>query len=172
MVETGENLFCIKLLPSARSSFSSVGVFEDCSGGNSRPSRPSGVGGGTFLMAKLWSLTRAQLKFSPTENAPRSTLNVQRPMSKSAVASRMSWPLAFTLIALLIAVVVLIVFLRLETWPARTARQSTAELERLGKDLRAAFLDVAHLQPRITINNRVYMEQTTPVSELVYQDAS
>jgi len=79
----------------------------------------------------------------------------------------MSWPLAFTLIALLIAVVVLIVFLRLETWPARTARQSTAELERLGKDLRAAFLDVAHLQPRITINNRVYMEQTTPVSELV-----
>src|SRR5436305_14170342 len=88
-------------------------------------------------------------------------------MSKSAVASRMSWPVAFTLIALLIAVVVLIVFLRLETWPARTARQSTAELERLGKDLRAAFLDVAHLQPRITINNRVYMEQTTPVSELV-----
>jgi hypothetical protein len=46
-------------------------------------------------------------------------------------------------------------------------RQSTAELERLGKDVRAAFIDVAHLQPRITINNRVYMEQTTPVSELV-----
>jgi hypothetical protein len=33
--------------------------------------------------------------------------------------------------------------------------------------LRAAFIDIAHLQPRITINNRVYMEQTTPVSELV-----
>ncbi|MGA7276222.1 MAG: DUF4230 domain-containing protein [Candidatus Udaeobacter sp.] len=88
-------------------------------------------------------------------------------MSKSAVGGRMSWPLAFTLIALFIAVVVLILFLRLESWPARTARQSTAELERLGKDLRAAFIDVAHLQPRITINNRVYMEQTTPVSELV-----
>jgi hypothetical protein len=88
-------------------------------------------------------------------------------MSKSAVGGRMSWPLAFTLIALFIAVVVLILFLRLENWPARTARQSTAELERLGKDLRAAFIDVAHLQPRITINNRVYMEQTTPVSELV-----
>ncbi len=88
-------------------------------------------------------------------------------MSKSAVASRMSWPLAFTLIALLIAVVVLIIFLRLESWPTRTAQQSTTELERLGKDVRAAFIDVAHLQPRITINNRVYMEQTTPVSELV-----
>jgi hypothetical protein len=88
-------------------------------------------------------------------------------MSKSATASRISWPLAFTLIALLIAVVVLIIFLRVETWPARTARQSALELERVGKDLRAAFIDIAHLQPRITINNRVYMEQTTPVSELV-----
>ena len=69
--------------------------------------------------------------------------------------------------ALIIAAVVLIVFLRLETWPARTAQQSTAGLERLGKDLRAAFIDIAHLQPRITINNRVYMEQTMPVSELI-----
>jgi hypothetical protein len=58
-------------------------------------------------------------------------------------------------------------FLRLESWPARTARQSSAELERLGRNLRAAFIDIAHLQPRITINNRVYMEQTTPTSELV-----
>ena len=61
---------------------------------------------------------------------------------------------------------VMVIFVRLETWPARTARESTAELERLGKDLRAAFIDLANLQPRITINNRVYMEQTKPVSEL------
>jgi hypothetical protein len=81
--------------------------------------------------------------------------------------ARISWPLTFTLIALIVATVVVIIFLRLETWPARTARQSSAELERLGKDLRAAFIDIAHLQPRITINNRVYMEQTTPVSQLV-----
>ena len=63
--------------------------------------------------------------------------------------------------------VVMLVFLRLETWPARTAKQGTAELERLGKDVRSAFIDIAHLQPRITINNRVYMEQTAPISELV-----
>ena len=63
--------------------------------------------------------------------------------------------------------VVVIIFWRIETWPARTAQQSTAELEKLGKDLRSAFVDIAHWQPRITINNRVYMEQTTPVSELV-----
>jgi hypothetical protein len=88
-------------------------------------------------------------------------------MSKPARSGHISWPTALTFVALMIAAVVMIIFLRLETWPARTARQSSAELERLGKDLRAAFIDIAHLQPRITINNRVYMEQTTPVSELV-----
>jgi hypothetical protein len=88
-------------------------------------------------------------------------------MSKSANPYRVAWPIALTLLALTIAMTILIIFLRLESWPARTARQSTAELERLGKNLRTAFVDIAHLQPRITINNRVYMEQTTPVSELV-----
>src|SRR5947207_14070376 len=88
-------------------------------------------------------------------------------MSKSVISGRISWPVAFTLVALLIAMVVLIIFWRIETWPARTAQQSTAELEKLGKDLRSAFIDIAHLQPRIRINDRVYMEQTTPVSELV-----
>src|SRR5262245_545392 len=88
-------------------------------------------------------------------------------MSKSANPHRVTWPIALTLVALILATTILVIFLRLETWPARTARQSTAELERLGKNLRAAFIDIAHLQPRITINDRVYMEQTTPVSELV-----
>ena len=88
-------------------------------------------------------------------------------MSKSANPYRVAWPLTLALIVLSVAIVVLIIFLRLESWPARTARQSTAELERLGKSLRAAFIDIAHLQPRITINDRVYMEQTLSVSELV-----
>jgi Protein of unknown function (DUF4230) len=88
-------------------------------------------------------------------------------MSKSANPRRVAWPIALTFVALIIATTILVIFLRLESWPARTARQSTAELERLGKNLRAAFIDIAHLQPRITINDRVYMEQTTPVSELV-----
>ena len=88
-------------------------------------------------------------------------------MLNSVKPHRLSWPLAVALIALVVAIVVLVIFWRLESWPTRTARQSTAELERLGKNLRAAFIDIAHLQPRITINDRVYMEQTTPVSELV-----
>jgi uncharacterized protein DUF4230 len=32
--------------------------------------------------------------------------------------------------------------------------------------LRAAFIDIAHLQPQIKINDRVYLEQTTPTTEL------
>ena len=87
-------------------------------------------------------------------------------MSKSENAGRIAWPVALTLVALIIAAVVVIIFWRLESWPARTAHQGTAELERLGKDLRSAFVDIAHLQPRITINNRVYVEQTTSTSEL------
>ena len=87
-------------------------------------------------------------------------------MSNSAISGRTSWPIALTLVALIIAVVVSIVFLRLESWPARTASQGTAQLEKLGRDLRTAFVEVAHLQPRITIKNRVYFEQTTETAEL------
>lgn len=87
-------------------------------------------------------------------------------MAKSASGQENPWPIALTLIALTVAVVIVIIFLRLERWPARAAHESVGELERLGKDLRSAFVDIAHLQPRITINNRVYLEQTTPVTEL------
>jgi len=76
-----------------------------------------------------------------------------------STSGRISWPMAFTLVAVLIVAVILIIFWRIETWPARTARQSTAQLEKLGNELRRAFIDLAHLQPRMTINNRVYMEQ-------------
>lgn len=79
---------------------------------------------------------------------------------------RFSWPLALVLIVLIGAAVLTIIFLRLESWPARTAKQSTAELERVGRDVRDAFVEVAHLQPRITINNRVYLEKTTATAEL------
>jgi hypothetical protein len=88
-------------------------------------------------------------------------------MSNSAKPQRLGWPIALMVVALIIAITFVVVFLRLESWPARTARQSAAELEKLGKNLGAAFVDIGHLQPRITINNRVYMEQIAPMSELI-----
>ncbi|MDQ6809249.1 MAG: DUF4230 domain-containing protein [Verrucomicrobiota bacterium] len=79
---------------------------------------------------------------------------------------KFSWPLAFTLIALIGASLIALIFLRLESWPARTAHQGTAELERVAREVRDAFVQVAQLQPRITVQNRVYVERTTPTAEL------
>lgn len=79
---------------------------------------------------------------------------------------KLSWPLALTLIVLIGAATLTIIFLRLESWPARTAKQGTAELERVGRGVRDAFVEVAHLQPRITINNRVYLEKTAATAQL------
>ena len=79
---------------------------------------------------------------------------------------KFTWPLAFTLIALIGAAVLLLIFFRLESWPGRTAKQGAAELERVGRSLRDAFVDVAQLQPRVVVNNRVYLEKTTPVADL------
>ena len=88
-------------------------------------------------------------------------------MPRHSSSGRISWPVALALAVLMVVILVLAIFWRVETWPARTARQSSAELERLGRDLRAAFVEIAHLQPRIKINNRVYLEQTVPTSELI-----
>src|SRR5215208_7493519 len=42
-------ILCRILLPAVETSLTALKVFYDCSGGNSRPSRLSGVGGGNFL---------------------------------------------------------------------------------------------------------------------------
>lgn len=82
-------------------------------------------------------------------------------------SGKISWPVALTLVVLILAAAAVFVFLRLETWPARTIGQGTEDLERLGNDLRSAFIDIAHLQPRITINSRTIVdENASPVAEL------
>ncbi len=87
-------------------------------------------------------------------------------MPKAADSGRISWPAAVAITALIVCLLLAFLFLRIESWPARATHQGANELERLGRDVRNAFVDVAHLQPRITINSRVYLEQTTPTSEL------
>ena len=76
------------------------------------------------------------------------------------------WPWAFTLMFLGALALIAFLFLRIESWPMRTAQQGTAELERLAGKVRDAFVEMAQLQPRVTINDRVVMEQTTGVAEL------
>ena len=79
---------------------------------------------------------------------------------------RFSWALALTVMFLAALALIAFVFLRLETWPMRAAQQGTAELERIAGKVRDAFLEIAQLQPRVTINDRVVMEQTTGLAEL------
>jgi hypothetical protein len=131
--------------------------------GEQPPFTPIGRGGRYFFGVKR----KHPAPNRPARQSASARRGVRCSISKWAISGRISWPAALTLVALVIAAVVIIIFLRLESWPARTAGQATGELERLGKDVRAAFIDIAHLQPRITINNRVYLEQTMPRSELV-----
>src|SRR5436190_17212141 len=88
-------------------------------------------------------------------------------MSNSTSSGRVSWPVALILVVLILALAGVFVFWRLETWPARTVGQGTEDIERLGRDLRSAFIDIAHLQPRITINSRtIVTESPAPAAEL------
>ena len=79
---------------------------------------------------------------------------------------RVGLPLALALIVLILALLAAFVFYRVETWPARTAGESVGALERLGREARDEFVRLGHLQPRVTVNNRVYLEQTTTVAQL------
>jgi hypothetical protein len=87
-------------------------------------------------------------------------------VSNSAQLGRISWPAAISIVTLIAALLIAFIFYRTETWPMRAAHGSVAETERVARELRNAFTDVAHLQPRISINNRVYLEQTTQTGEL------
>jgi hypothetical protein len=69
--------------------------------------------------------------------------------------SRFNWRGTFVIVTMIVAALCAFIFYRMETWPGRTARQVSK-----------AFAEVAHLQPRITVRDRVFFEQTTSVLEL------
>src|SRR5207244_3754197 len=57
-------------------------------------------------------------------------------------------------------------FNRCAALPGRATREAVDQMERVGRDLRDAIVQITQLQPRVTINNRVYFEQTSPIAEL------
>ena len=69
--------------------------------------------------------------------------------------ARLSWKAVLVLIVAIVAGVGAWIFYRIETWPERTAT-------RVSK----AFAELGHLQPKITIHDRVFFEQTKSVLEL------
>src|SRR5260370_28437119 len=94
------------LLRHRLSSGSSWQILEDCSGGNSRPSRPSGVGGGTFL-------GRKRKRPTPKGFASRQ-LNSQRAIS---TAAKISWPAPLALVVLSLAGAAVFAFWRVDSCP-------------------------------------------------------
>src|SRR5438445_10123559 len=78
-------------------------------------------------------------------------------MSESATPSRrsLSWKVVLLIIMLALIGTSAWVYYRLETWPQRTAREVSR-----------AFTDLAGIQPKITVHDHVFMEQTSPVLEL------
>jgi len=79
---------------------------------------------------------------------------------------RYHWPLAFTIVGLSIIAAGIFVLNRCAALPGRATRETADQMERVGRDLRDAIVQITQLQPRVTINNRVYYEQTSPIAEL------
>jgi len=79
---------------------------------------------------------------------------------------RLGCLLASIIVLLILALLAAFIFYRLETWPRRTIDRSVTKLEQLGRKARDTFVELAHLQPKVTVNNRVYLEQATTVAEL------
>jgi Protein of unknown function (DUF4230) len=76
------------------------------------------------------------------------------------------WPLAFTIIALAFIGAGIFALDRCASLPGRAAQTTVDQMERVGRDIRDAVVQIAQLQPRVTINDRVYFEQTSPIAEL------
>ena len=77
-----------------------------------------------------------------------------------------NWALAFTIIGLSAVAGGVFVFNRCAALPGSASRETVDQLERVGRDVRDAIVQITQLQPRVTINNRVYFEQSSPIAEL------
>lgn len=92
-------------------------------------------------------------------------LEANRPKTE-ARPRRLGWALAAVLIVLILALLAGFIFYRIETFPQRSVEAGVSGLERIGREARDQFVRLAHLEPRVTVNNRVYLEQKTTVAEL------
>jgi hypothetical protein len=79
---------------------------------------------------------------------------------------RIGWAVAAVLIALILALLAGFIFRQIETFPQRSVEAGVNGLERIGREARDQFVRLARLEPRVTVNNRVYLEQKTTVAEL------
>ncbi len=88
------------------------------------------------------------------------------PDSTRPSSRRLGLPFALALIVLILALLAGFVFYRVESWPSRVL----GDLDRTGRDVAGAFVRLAHLKPQVTVNDRVYLEQTTSIAQLAVRD--
>ncbi len=73
---------------------------------------------------------------------------------------RSPWPwIALTLTVAIVAGLAAFTFWRIETWPARTADQ-----------VAGAFQEVFDFEPQVTVDNKVVVQQSSPITELAVQE--
>src|SRR5436190_8414460 len=77
-----------------------------------------------------------------------------------------NWPLAFTILGLSVTAASIFILNRCAALPGRATKETVDQMERVGRDLRNAIVQITQLQPRVVIKNRVYFEQTSPIAEL------
>src|SRR5437879_13085050 len=99
------------LLRAVPSSSTGHEVFQDCSGGNSRPSRPFGRGGRYFLLMTV----------------------------PPSFSRHFNWTLPFTIIGLSTIAAALFIFNRCAALPVRATNETVAQLDRIERDLRNAI---------------------------------
>jgi hypothetical protein len=79
---------------------------------------------------------------------------------------RYLWPAALLLVALLLILVTKALFDEVTSWPAREVRAVSDQASVEARKIRDAFVDLFQLQPKITVNENVVFDQTSPALEL------
>ncbi len=80
--------------------------------------------------------------------------------------SRISWPLALVLVAVVIAVSLFVVVNQLSQLPGRSVAALFQGSANNAKQVRDAFVDLFQIRPRITVHDQVIFAEAKPVLEL------
>lgn len=78
----------------------------------------------------------------------------------------MSWPLAFVLSIFIVALLLGISAWKMLSVPSDTVYQGAEGAKGVVREIRDAFVEVAKVQPRIVVHERVFFDQASDISEL------
>jgi Protein of unknown function (DUF4230) len=137
-------------------------IFADCSGGNSSPSYPADAGGCIFCTA---------LQPAPFFlDAEVFFLSYDAYFVGAMDRKQNLWPIVLLLGLVVLILTAALAFDRATNLPARMLDSFTDRSTAKAKEIRDAFVQLFQLQPRVTVNNHVFFEQTKTALELAVVD--